>query len=317
MAATELVDRPSQGLVGRSRCVGRLSRAAPRRSCVADARGVEAAHSRASTACCRGSAGSTPSSGGSGSRSVTARCPTGRPPQPAADVRPFRRGRHLHLDHPGPRSRSRLPDRPRVRTVGARSVAGAVGIGSSKHSAADRSHRRQDAATRRPAPNRSGRSVPASTMAQAISWVAGSGDASQIREATQVHGGGTPGNGSCRTSIARRRAFPLRPGCGMHARMTPEQAPVAIRPDGIDPQIRPLFDAGSIGSPSSRQFLDALGVAVYTTDAAGRITFYNEAAAALLGAPPRRSARSGVARGSCFGRTAGRCPTTSARWPSR
>ncbi len=68
--------------------------------------------------------------------------------------------------------------------------------------------------------------------------------------------------------------------------MTPEQAPVAIRPDGIDPQIRPLFDAGSIGSPSSRQFLDALGVAVYTTDAAGRITFYNEAAAAFWGRRP-------------------------------
>jgi len=31
--------------------------------------------------------------------------------------------------------------------------------------------------------------------------------------------------------------------------------------------------------PSYRDFLDALGVAVYTTDANGQITFFNEAAA--------------------------------------
>src|SRR5215212_6850109 len=35
-----------------------------------------------------------------------------------------------------------------------------------------------------------------------------------------------------------------------------------------------------------RQLLDALPAAVYTTDAAGRITFYNEAAAALWGCRP-------------------------------
>lgn len=35
-----------------------------------------------------------------------------------------------------------------------------------------------------------------------------------------------------------------------------------------------------------RQFLEALGVAVYTTDANGRITFYNEAAAAFWGRRP-------------------------------
>lgn len=40
------------------------------------------------------------------------------------------------------------------------------------------------------------------------------------------------------------------------------------------------------GAPQFRQLLDALGVAVYTTDADGRITFYNEAAAALWGRRP-------------------------------
>jgi len=44
--------------------------------------------------------------------------------------------------------------------------------------------------------------------------------------------------------------------------------------------------AGLEDAPQFRQFLDALGVAVYTTDAQGRITFYNEAAAALWGRRP-------------------------------
>jgi PAS domain-containing protein len=35
-----------------------------------------------------------------------------------------------------------------------------------------------------------------------------------------------------------------------------------------------------------REFLDALGVAVYTTDADGRITFYNEAAATFWSRRP-------------------------------
>lgn len=46
------------------------------------------------------------------------------------------------------------------------------------------------------------------------------------------------------------------------------------------------FDAPSIDSPTYRQFLESLGVAVYTTDAEGRITFYNEAAARLWGRHP-------------------------------
>ena len=67
--------------------------------------------------------------------------------------------------------------------------------------------------------------------------------------------------------------------------VTPEPAVAAIHPVA-DPKIRPLFDAPSIESPSYRQFLEALGVAVYTTDAAGRITFFNEAAADLWGRRP-------------------------------
>lgn len=42
----------------------------------------------------------------------------------------------------------------------------------------------------------------------------------------------------------------------------------------------------SVATPSYRQFLEALGVAVYTTDAEGRITFYNEAATTLWGREP-------------------------------
>jgi PAS domain S-box-containing protein len=66
----------------------------------------------------------------------------------------------------------------------------------------------------------------------------------------------------------------------------PEDAGAAIRPVGVDAKVRPLFDAPSIDSPSYRQFLEALGVAVYTTDAEGHITFFNDAAAELWGRRP-------------------------------
>lgn len=68
--------------------------------------------------------------------------------------------------------------------------------------------------------------------------------------------------------------------------MTPERASTAIRPLGPDARIRPLFESPSIDSPSYRQFLEALGVAVYTTDSDGRITFFNEAAADFWGRRP-------------------------------
>lgn len=66
----------------------------------------------------------------------------------------------------------------------------------------------------------------------------------------------------------------------------PDPVGAAIRPVAPDGKIRPLFDAPSIDSPSYRQFLEALGVAVYTTDAEGHITFFNEAAADLWGRRP-------------------------------
>jgi PAS domain S-box-containing protein len=66
----------------------------------------------------------------------------------------------------------------------------------------------------------------------------------------------------------------------------PGSPPAATQPVDPDPLIRPLFDPLSIDSPSYRRFLEALGVAVYTTDAQGRITFYNEAAVDLWGRRP-------------------------------
>ena len=59
--------------------------------------------------------------------------------------------------------------------------------------------------------------------------------------------------------------------------VTPDPTAPAIRA-GDDTKIRPLrplFDAPTVDSPSYRQFLEALGVAVYTTDAAGHITFFS------------------------------------------
>jgi len=40
------------------------------------------------------------------------------------------------------------------------------------------------------------------------------------------------------------------------------------------------------GERAAQEILQALPAAIYTTDAAGRITFYNEAAAALWGCRP-------------------------------
>jgi len=65
-----------------------------------------------------------------------------------------------------------------------------------------------------------------------------------------------------------------------------EPARSATRPADPDSKIRPLFDAPSVDSPSYRQFLEALGVAVYTTDAEGHITFFNQAAADFWGRRP-------------------------------
>jgi PAS domain S-box-containing protein len=47
------------------------------------------------------------------------------------------------------------------------------------------------------------------------------------------------------------------------------------------------MDAPTLDSPTYREFLESLGVAVYTTDADGRITFYNEAATRFWGRRPK------------------------------
>ena len=47
-----------------------------------------------------------------------------------------------------------------------------------------------------------------------------------------------------------------------------------------------VIDAPSFESPTYRQFLESLGVAVYTTDPEGRITFFNEAAVTFWGRRP-------------------------------
>ena len=85
----------------------------------------------------------------------------------------------------------------------------------------------------------------------------------------------------------------------------------------LEPEIRELVDAPSINSPTYQQFLEALGVATYTTDAAGRITFFNDAAAEFWGRRP--DTRRGMVRLAplLHIRRVGRCATTSARWRSR
>ncbi len=70
--------------------------------------------------------------------------------------------------------------------------------------------------------------------------------------------------------------------------MTSEVVP---RPDGPDPLLKLVRSpghgsAGSQFEPSSRDVLEALQLATYTTDSAGRITYFNDAAAGLWGRRP-------------------------------
>src|SRR5260370_13615739 len=52
------------------------------------------------------------------------------------------------------------------------------------------------------------------------------------------------------------------------------------------PAIGNRLDGSAAASESRRQLLEALPAAVYTTDASGRITFFNEAAVELAGRRP-------------------------------
>jgi PAS domain S-box-containing protein len=53
-----------------------------------------------------------------------------------------------------------------------------------------------------------------------------------------------------------------------------------------EPQANPLLTTWTLIEPRSRPMLDALDVAVYTTDPQGRLTFYNDAAARFWGRSP-------------------------------
>jgi PAS domain S-box-containing protein len=53
-----------------------------------------------------------------------------------------------------------------------------------------------------------------------------------------------------------------------------------------EPVRAPVETTWSVAEPRSRPMLDALGVAVYTTDRDGHVTFYNDAAAAFWGRAP-------------------------------
>ena len=64
-----------------------------------------------------------------------------------------------------------------------------------------------------------------------------------------------------------------------------------------------------------RDVLEALPAAVYVTDPAGLITYYNTAAAALWGHHPPSAKASGAALGSSIGRTAASFHMINARWP--
>ena len=80
----------------------------------------------------------------------------------------------------------------------------------------------------------------------------------------------------------------------IHARTTvptsnggrPIRAPFARRSKPAAGQSAEVATTWTIAEPASRPMLDAVGVAVYTTDPEGRLTFYNEAAAEFWGRRP-------------------------------
>ena len=72
---------------------------------------------------------------------------------------------------------------------------------------------------------------------------------------------------------------------------TPNQAtdPLAVAAAELGEHLLPFVaaDAEQGRARAGRRFLDALGVALYTTDGAGRITFFNDAAATFWGRRPQ------------------------------
>ena len=89
-------------------------------------------------------------------------------------------------------------------------------------------------------------------------------------------------------------------------------------------RLRPMPAAGRIDTASRdsellcREVLEALPAAVYTIDAAGRITFFNEAAADLWGCRPTLGKNEWCGSWRLYWPdTAGQCGTMSAPWPWR
>ena len=69
-----------------------------------------------------------------------------------------------------------------------------------------------------------------------------------------------------------------------------------------------------LGRAQMEEVIRALPAAIYTTDAAGRITYYNESAAELGAADPNWEKASSAAPGSSIGPMAGLCPTGNLQW---
>ena len=66
---------------------------------------------------------------------------------------------------------------------------------------------------------------------------------------------------------------------------------------------------------STPSLIEALPIAIYTTDAAGRITAYNQAAAAFWVRCPVLGEDRGAARTGSTGRMGRQCRRTNVRWP--
>jgi PAS domain-containing protein len=68
------------------------------------------------------------------------------------------------------------------------------------------------------------------------------------------------------------------------------------------------------GERRLREILDALPAAVYTTDAEGRVTMFNRAAATFAGREPELGTDTWCVTWKLISLTAPRCHTTNARW---
>ena len=79
-----------------------------------------------------------------------------------------------------------------------------------------------------------------------------------------------------------------------------------------------LIAGGNVKDSVFREMVEELPVAIYTTDAEGRLTYFNAAAAKLSGRVLHNSARtSGASPGRFSCRTAHLCRTINAPWRPR